>query len=60
MEEKKYTWREWKQRGFAVVKGEKSCGRDEYGSCVFSESQVTDTRMTPDEAEWYGCDYQHY
>lgn len=42
MSEQKYTCDEWKERGFSVIKGEKSCGRNKDGVCVFSESQVTE------------------
>ena len=62
MKEKTMTWKEWKVEGFSVVKGEKSCGRNINGECVFNESQVTETLpdMSPEESELYGYDMQHF
>jgi hypothetical protein len=40
MYENKKTYDEWKDLGFHICRGEKSCGRDEKGIPVFSELQV--------------------
>lgn len=61
MSEELFTWNEWEKLGYRVVKGEKSCGRNEFGIAVFSSSQVTEySQMSPEEAELYGFDEQHF
>lgn len=48
------TYREWRSLGMTVIKGQKSCGRNEKGQCVFSRSQVTmlssESKETHDES----------
>lgn len=60
MKEKALTWQEWKDEGFSVVKGEKSCGRNAKGECVFTDSQVVEDLMSEEEAELYGYDIPYY
>lgn len=35
-----FTYEEWQEHGYHVVKGEKSHKRNESGKCVFSRDQV--------------------
>jgi hypothetical protein len=59
MAECRHTWKEWKDLGFSVVKGEKSCGRNASGQCVFSESQVIEAPgMSQEEIEMYGWHFE--
>ncbi len=61
MNKRKFTWNEWEKLGYRICKGEKSCGRNEYGIPEFNESQVTEfQKMTQEEAELYGCAEQYY
>ena len=48
------TFNEWKERGYGVIKGEKSHKRDENGVCVFSEDQVVALPVykNEDELRW--------
>ena len=51
----KHTWKEWNELGYRIIKGEKSCERNEKGICVFDESQVIEHKeLSPEEAELYG------
>jgi hypothetical protein len=48
------TFSEWKERGYGVIKGEKSSQRNENGVCVFSEDQVISLPVykNEDELRW--------
>lgn len=35
----------WKARGYSVIKGQKSTGRNREGKATFSRAQVTDSRQ---------------
>jgi hypothetical protein len=43
------TFDEWSKKGFFIIKGEKSIGKNEEGIAVFSEEQVG-------EHDWYEMD----
>ena len=46
LEEKMLTFDEWQERGYVVVKGEKSHERNKFGEAVFTWEQVTTKKKT--------------
>jgi hypothetical protein len=48
------TYDDWKELGFHVIKGEKSCGRNKNGQCVFSPAQVEEDDFDRSETGWDG------
>ena len=47
----KKTYADWRECGFHVCRGERSCDRDEHGRPVFSRLQVEEDEHSPTEGK---------
>ena len=52
------TFADWSNRGYLIIKGSKSVGRNDRGECLFSSNQVTKKGYFSDDEEESWEDYE--